>query len=260
MTRPLRWAALGLALTAAVVALAQTQTQARKPAPAADDLAKVDIALRRAIAERLPQFPPVDEVRPTPIPGLYELRFGTDIRYTDAKGEYLIEGDLVDLKTRRSLTQARVDKLTAVDFSALPLADAMVTKRGNGSRRLAVFEDPNCGYCKQFERGLADIKDVTIYTFLIPILGPASQERAKAIWCSKDAYATWQDWMLRSVPPPKLEGPCDDGALTRNLAFARKHQINGTPALVFQDGTRIPGAIGPDQIEDRLKRAAEKKS
>ena len=258
MNRTFRWAALGLALTTAVVALAQTQ--ARKPAPPADDLRAIDMTLRRAIAERLPQFPPVDEVRATPIRRLYEVRFGTEIRYSDAKGEYLIEGDMVDLKTRRSLTQARVEKLTAIDFNALPLADAMVTKRGTGARRLAVFEDPNCGYCKQFERGLTEVKDVTIYTFLIPILGPSSQERSRAIWCSKNPQAAWQDWMLRSIPPPKVEGNCDDGALARNLAFSRKHQINGTPALVFQDGTRIPGAIGPDQIEERLKRAADKKS
>ncbi len=247
---------LGAAMSAAA------QAPAKKPAtpaaPATADVRAIEAPLRRAIAERLPNFPPIDEVRASPIPGLYEIRFGTDIRYVDAKGEYLLEGDLVDLKTRTSLTQERVDKLTAINFASLPLADAMVTKRGTGARKLAVFEDPNCGYCKRFEKGLAEIKDVTVYTFLIPILGPASQERSRAIWCSKDAYATWLDWMLRDKQPPKVEGACDDAALTRNMAFARRHQINGTPALVFEDGTRVPGAIPPEQIEQRLQRAQKK--
>ncbi len=264
MTLPRKLAtALALSLTlAGASAQAPTKKAAPAPAPApaaaAPEVRAIEVSLRRAIAERLPNFPPIDEIRTTPIPGLFEIRFGTDIRYVDGKGEYLIEGDLVDLKTRSSLTQARVDKLTAIQFSALPVADAMVVKRGTGARKLAVFEDPNCGYCKRFEKGLAELKDVTIYTFLIPILGPSSLERSRAIWCSKDAYAAWQDWMLRDKPPAKPEGACDDAALTRNLAFARKFQINGTPALVFEDGTRVPGAIPAEQVEERLQRAQKK--
>jgi len=248
------------ALLLAATCLSQAQAPAKKPTPSAvPEVRALEVSLRRAIAERLPNFPPIDEVRTTPIPGLFEIRFGTEIRYVDGKGEYLIEGEMVDLKSRVSLTQERVDKLTAINFASLPLADAMVTKRGTGARKLAVFEDPNCGYCKRFEKGLAEIKDVTVYTFLIPILGPASQERSRAIWCSKDAFAAWQDWMLRDKQPPKVEGACDDAALTRNMAFARRHQINGTPALVFEDGTRVPGAIPAEQIEQRLQ-SAQKKS
>jgi thiol:disulfide interchange protein DsbC len=250
-----------MALLMSASLVAGSQAPAKKPAPApsaSPEVRAIEASLRRAIAERLPNFPPIDEIRTTPIPGLFEIRLGNEIRYVDAKGEYLIEGDMVDLSRRVSLTQERVDKLNAINFASLPLADAMVTKRGTGARKLAVFEDPNCGYCKRFEKGLAEIKDVTIYTFLIPILGPGSEERSRAIWCSKDALAAWQDWMLRDKPPAKVEGNCDAAALTRNLAFARRHSINGTPALVFEDGTRVPGAIPAEQIEERLQRAQKK--
>ncbi len=210
--------------------------------------------IRKSIAERLPNFPKIDEVRPTPLPGIFEIRIGSDIRYTDAQGLYLFEGDLVDLRTKRSLTQERVDKLTAVAFNALPLNDAIVWKNGKGTRKLAVFADPNCGYCKRFEAGLQELKDVTVYTFLIPILGADSVEKSRNIWCAKDNSAMWLDWMLRNKAPAKAEAKCDAKAVERNAAFAQRHQIRGTPAIFFEDGTRVPGAIPPDAIEERLQR------
>jgi len=216
--------------------------------------------IRRALAERLPpNFPALDEVRPSPIPGLFELRFGTEIRYTDAKGEFLFEGDLIDLKTRKSLTQERVEKLTAVNFEALPLKDAIVWKRGNGKQRVAVFADPNCGYCKRFERTLQELKDVTVYTFVIPILGSDSREKTRNIWCAKDSTDAWLGWMLANRTPDKVSGNCDEAPIERNLAFARKHAIHGTPAVVFEDGTRAPGAIPLDVLVKRLAEA-EKRS
>lgn len=218
-----------------------------------------EAVIRRALAERLPpNFPALDEVRPSPIAGLFELRFGTEIRYTDAKGEYLFEGDLIDLKSRRSLTQERVEKLTAVSFEALPLKDAIVWKRGNGKQRLAVFADPNCGYCKRFERDLAAVKDVSVYAFIIPILGPDSTAKARDIWCAKDSGKTWRAWMLDGVAPAKAAEKCDTAALDRNLEFSRKHRINGTPAVLFEDGTRKAGAIPGEQVEQLLTAATKK--
>ncbi|WP_326543805.1 DsbC family protein [Pseudorhodoferax sp.] len=217
-----------------------------------------EAAIRKGIAERLPDFPKIDEVRSTPIPGLFELRVGMDLFYSDATGQYLLQdAHLIDLKTKRNLTQARIDQLSSVDFASLPLKDALVWKRGNGERKLAVFADPNCGYCKRLERTLQDLKDVTVYTFLMPILGEDSTKKSKAIWCAKDNATVWLDWMLRAKPP--TEGAsCDDEALERNKAFARKHRITGTPALLFEDGTRVPGAIGLAAIEERLKRGGSK--
>ena len=141
-------------------------------------------AIRKALAERIPQMDKIDEVRPTPMKGLYEVRIGTDLFYTDAKGDYVIQGELIDSKARRNLTEDRINKLTAVNFSALPLKDAVTIVRGDGKRKVAVFEDPNCGYCKRFERDLQQINNVTVYLFLYPILSPDSAEKSRNIWCS----------------------------------------------------------------------------
>jgi len=211
-----------------------------------------EAAIRKNIAERLPSFPKIDEVSKTPIPGLFEVRIGTDIFYTDDDGDHLIEGQMIDTKTRANLTEARVAKLTAIDFAALPLKDALVWKQGSGARKLVVFADPNCGYCKKFEKDLQAVKDVTVYTFLYPILGGDSPEKSKNIWCSKDNTKAWRDWMIEGTAPMKAMGQCDTGALARNAALGRKHKINGTPALVFEDGKRVPGAMGAEAIEKQL--------
>jgi thiol:disulfide interchange protein DsbC len=210
-----------------------------------------EAAIRKSIAERLPDFPKIDEIQKTAIPGIYEIRIGTDILYTDEQGNHLIEGQLIDTKTRANLTDARIAKLTAIDFKSLPLKDAMVWKQGTGARKLVVFADPNCGYCKKFERDLQTVKDVTVYTFLYPILGPDSNEKSKAIWCAKDNTKAWREWMLKGTPVSD-SAQCDTSVLQRNVAFGRKHRINGTPGIVFEDGKHVPGAIGAEQIEKQL--------
>lgn len=212
-------------------------------------------AIRKTLAERIPQLEKIDEVRATPMPGLYEVRMGTDLFYTDAKGNFLIQGELIDTKARRNLTEDRINKLSAVSFTALPLKDAFVTVRGNGKRKLAVFEDPNCGYCKRFERDLQGIDNVTVYTFLYPILSPDSAEKSRNIWCAKDRIAVWHDWMVSEKAPAAAS--CDTAALQRNLAFGKKHKITGTPTLIFTDGSRVPGAISAAEIEKRLAGAGE---
>jgi len=208
--------------------------------------------IRKNIAERLPDFPKIDEVSKTPIPGIYEIRIGTDVLYTDEQGNHLFEGQLIETKTRQNLTQARVDKLTQIDVASLPLKDAIVWKQGTGARKLVVFADPNCGYCKRFERDLNAVKDVTVYTFLYPILGGDSPDKAKDIWCAKDNTKTWRDWMLQGAVPPRIMGKCDSTALARNEALGRKHKINGTPAIVFEDGKRVAGAMNAEQVEKQL--------
>jgi len=219
-----------------------------------------EAVIRKALPERIPSFPKIDEVRTTPIPGLYEVRYaGTEILYTDAKGEHLLQGSLIETKTMSNLTEARIDKLSAVEFSALPLKDSVVIKQGSGARKMAVFVDPNCGYCKRFERDLVAIKDVTIYTFIIPILGPDSTTKSRDIWCAKDAVKSWRAWMVDGVTPAKVVDKCDTAAIDRNLEFARKYRVNGTPAVFFEDGTRKPGAI-PGAMVEKLLDAAAKKS
>jgi thiol:disulfide interchange protein DsbC len=209
-----------------------------------------EAAIRKNLAERVPQLPKIDEVRKTPMPGLFEIRLGTDLFYTDVEGNYLIQGHLIDTRVQRDLTQERLDKLMAIDFSALPVKDAFTIVRGNGKRKIAVFEDPNCGYCKRFERDLQQVDNVTVHMFLYPILGPDSTDKSRNIWCAKDKAKAWQDWMVRDQLP--AAATCDSTALARNVEFGKKHKVTGTPTLVFADGTRVPGAVGAQQVEKLL--------
>ncbi len=212
-----------------------------------------EAAIRKNLPERLPDLPKIDEVNKTAIPGLYEVRIGTELIYTDALGDHVIQGSIIETKTRTDLTQARIDKITAIDFASLPLKDAIVWKQGNGARKLVVFADPNCGYCKKFETEMQQVKNVTVYTFLIPILGGDSPDKARNIWCAKDNSAVWRDWMIKGEAAPRSMGNCDVSALQRNMAMAKKYRVNGTPALVFEDGKRVPGALPPDEVEKRLQ-------
>ena len=219
-----------------------------------------EAVLRKNLAERIPSLPKIDEISKSPIPGLYEVRIGHDLYYADEKGDHLIvQGSIIDTRTRANLTEARIDKLTAVEWDALPLKDAMVIKQGNGQRKLAVFVDPNCGYCKRFERDLQAVKDVTVYTFLYPILGADSTAKSRDIWCSKDAAKAWRGWMIDGATPAKVMGACDTAAIDRNVAFGRKHRVLGTPALFFEDGSRKPGAL-PGAEGERLLAAAARKN
>jgi len=211
-----------------------------------------EAAIRKNLPARLPDFPTIDEVVSTAMPGLYEVRIGMDVLYTDAEGNWLIEGSLIDTRTRKNLTQERINKLTAIAFKDLPMQNAFSIVRGNGKRQLAVFEDPNCSYCKHFEQDLQKINDITVSVFLIPILGNDSQVKSRQIWCSKDQGKAWQDWMVRDTKPMG-NADCDASALQSNMDFARKYRITGTPTLVFADGTRASGALPAQQIEQRLK-------
>jgi thiol:disulfide interchange protein DsbC len=217
-----------------------------------------EAVIRKNLAERLPNFPKIDEVSKTPIPGLYEIRIGSDVLYSDEQGNHIVQGQIIDARTRENLTEARLEKLTAINFAELPMKDAMVLKQGSGARKLVVFADPNCGYCKRFERDLLNVKDVTIYTFLYPILGPDSQVKSKDIWCAKDSAQVWRDWMVNGKAPPKAMGECDSSVLERNVALGQKHRVNGTPALVFENGVRKPGALPAAQVEKLLAAATPK--
>lgn len=224
--------------------------------------AQQEAVIRKALSERLPQLPKIDEINRTPMPGIWEVRYGgTELLYSDDKGEHIfVNGSLVETKTRTDLTEQRLDRMLGVSWDKLPLADALVIKQGTGARKLAVFVDPNCGYCKRFERDVANLKDVTVYTFLLPILGPDSTNKSRDIWCAKDGVKVWRAWMLDNAQPPKSIGGCDFKALERNVAFARQYRINGTPATFFEDGTRKPGAIPGDLIEKLLVASSKKSS
>ncbi|WP_374411455.1 DsbC family protein [Hydrogenophaga sp.] len=211
-----------------------------------------EAAIRKNLAERLPKLPPIEEVSKTPMEGLYEVRVNhSDLFYTDAQGNFLIQGNLIDVRAQEDLTEKRQAKLTEIDFKDLPLKDAFTIVRGNGKRKLAVFEDPNCGYCKRFERDLVKVDNVTVHVFLYPILGGDSPEKSRNIWCAKDKGKTFLDWMTRDVMPPSVAA-CDTSALSRNYDFGKKARITGTPTLIFANGARVPGAVGADRVEKML--------
>jgi thiol:disulfide interchange protein DsbC len=217
----------------------------------ADDLANV----RKALQRNIPDLK-VDALQKAPIAGLFEVQSDGDIYYVDEQANYLIQGQIVDTRTKQNITQAKLDKLNAIDFASLPLKDAIVWKSGTGKRKMAIFADPNCGYCKRFEHTLQGVKDVTVYTFMIPILGGDSPQKAHDIWCSKDRTNTWRNWMLAGAPIQRSMGPCDTSALDRNLAMAHRYHVDGTPNLVFESGFRAPGALPEEEVEKRLNEPA----
>jgi thiol:disulfide interchange protein DsbC len=207
--------------------------------------------IKKQLEAKFPQAK-VDSVTKTPYFGLYEVFMDKQIFYTDAKLTYLFLGNIIDVKTRENVTEQRLAKLTAIPFESLPLDLAIKTVRGNGSRKVAVFSDPDCPYCKRLEKELANVNDVTIYTFLYPIpaLHPKAEEKAKAVWCSQERVKAWDDLMLRGIVPtaaPTCTNPVD-----KIMALGQKHRIFGTPTLIFPDGTVVPGAMPLAQLEKML--------
>ena len=193
----------------------------------------------------------VDSVVKSGYLGLYEVYADGQIIYTDEKVSALVVGNLIDGKTMKSVTTERLQKLTAIKFSDLPLELAVKQVRGDGKRVFATFEDPNCGYCKKLAKDMAKLDNVTIYTFLYPILSPDSTEKSKQIWCSSDKAKAWTEWMVENKAPA-AKGDCDTTAVQKTLELGHKLAINGTPTLFFADGERIPGAVPVAKIEQKL--------
>ena len=246
--RPRTARGLAAALAAAVVLIAGS-LGASAPAHAQDAAATVRASVDAWLKGRYK----VEEVRKTPVPGMWEVRIGNDLLYVEEKGQYaFIEGNLVDLKSSRNLTRERVDELLTINFKDLPLAQAIKQVNGTGKRAVAVFEDPNCGYCKQLRKDLVNLKDTTIYTFVIPILSPDSEVKAKKALCAGgDKARAWNDLML-SGKVPDNPGTCDT-PLAKNRDLALKLGINATPTLFFANGKRQQGYLPGPQLEKLLE-------
>jgi thiol:disulfide interchange protein DsbC len=194
----------------------------------------------------------IESIKETPYGGLYELRVAGDILYTDKKGEYLIIGHVYDAKTTRDLTRERIDDINKIKFSDLPLDAAIKQVKGNGKRVIAVFEDPNCGYCKRLRQTtLKDMENVTIYTFMYNILSEDSFVKSKNIWCAPDRAKAWDDWMISGKAAPAAAASCETPN-EKVLALGQKLKIQGTPAIFFADGSRIPGAVDQKTLEAKL--------
>lgn len=241
---------------ALVTALIATLTAAALPARAAS----VEDTIRERV-EKSFNFKP-ESVKAMPF-GLYEVVVGTEVLYVDKDVTALFAGRVIDAKTKEDIAQARRDELMRIDYKALPFEQAFKSVNGDGSRQIAVFADPNCPYCKKFEKDLAELKNATIYTFLYPILSrdpkdPAdSFERARNVWCAKERKPAWDALMLEGKAAPAAPAGCKH-PLMQNLALGQRLSVTGTPTIFFTDGRRLPGAVGADRIEAGLALAARK--
>ncbi len=204
---------------------------------AADDAPS---AIKRTLVERYPRITIVD-VEPSAVPGIYEVFTGGTIVYTDRTADHLFVGRLIETQSNRDLSAERLDFYNGIDFQKLPFDRAIKVVKGNGSRKLAIFEDPNCPYCQRLEKELSTMTDLTVYVFLYPLeeVHPGATVRAHAIWCSPDRSAAWTDWMVNRKAP--LGGPCSSDPISRNEALGETLRINTTPTLFLPNGHRIPG-------------------
>ena len=220
-------------------------------------LAHADEAeIRKALTSLYGPRLPIDAVRKAGVLGLYEVQIGSDILYADEKGSYIIQGEIIDAKAKKNITDARKNKILQIKFSDLPLDMAVKTVRGNGRRIFATFEDPNCGYCKKLAKDMATMNDITIYTFMIPILSADSANKSKAIWCATDRSRAWNDWMINGTAPATAS--CDT-PIDKILALGQKIGVRATPTIFLASGERIPGAIPAAQLEQELDRVANAK-
>lgn len=216
----------------------------------------VEEKLKKTLTQRLGEGTQVETIIKTPYNGLYEVKVGSEIIYSDAEGKFVFIGRILETETSKDITQARLDEINKIKFSDLPLEASIKSVKGNGKRMIAVFEDPNCGYCKRFRKTLADTKDITIYTFMYPLLSDDSRAKVKNVACSADKAKVWDDWMINGKTPPAAAESCNATASTEKLLeLGRKLKVTGTPTIFFIDGTRVPGAIDAKTLESRLAAA-----
>jgi thiol:disulfide interchange protein DsbC len=213
----------------------------------------VEANIKKALEPFLGEGAKIESIRPIGVADLYEVRANGDILYTDKKGEYIIAGQVINAKTMHNLTKERMDEINKIKFSDLPFENAVKLVKGNGKRVLAIFEDPNCGYCKRFRQTtLKEVDNVTVYTFMYNILSDDSAVKSKNIWCSPDRNKAWDDWMVNGKAAPVAAASCE-APNDKIMALGRKLRINATPAMFFADGTRSAGAIDTQTLEAKFK-------
>lgn len=227
-----------------------TGAAAQETAPQRATKTAVADAGEQAVAKRFGEISgySVTGVRRTPY-GFYEVQLGTDLMYTDEKVTWVMEGALIDVATRRDVTRERLEQLGSIAFEDLPLELAIKQVRGDGKRQMAIFEDPNCGYCKQLHKTLKDEDNITIYSFLHPVLSPDSTIKSRDVWCAKNPAKAWQDWMIDGKKPTTAE--CD-APIEQVLTLGQKLMVRGTPVVIFQNGSRLNGAAPLERIRSHL--------
>jgi thiol:disulfide interchange protein DsbC len=220
-----------------------------------------EAAIRKAVETFLTDDAKIEAIAKTGVLGLYEVRVmtprGVEVMYADESGDYVFAGNILDVRSKQDLTEARLRELTFVKVADLPLAQAFKIVRGTGSRQLAYFSDPRCPYCKRLDQALTQVDDVTIHVFLIPIIAQDSAAVSRAVWCAPDRAKAWLDLMLKDVEPPAAKANCS-APLEKNLALGRKYKINSTPTMILADGRRVSGAMPAAQLSKILAEGAKR--
>jgi len=210
--------------------------------------------IRQSLQSKFQNIGKLEHIVKTPYSGLYEVVVGEQLLYTDEQGQYLFDGNIIDVKSRTDLSEQRRHQLFAIDFDKLPLELAVKKVKGNGSRKLAYFTDPNCGYCKKLEKELAKVNNATLYLFMYPIF-PGSEEIVRNVRCAKDPVKAWDDLMLKNIMP--VDASCKTQT-DKVVALGKKLRVNGTPNLVFSDGRQVPGYLPAEELEKHLSQANKK--
>jgi thiol:disulfide interchange protein DsbC len=218
-------------------------------------VALADEATIRRVMEAKLGGAKIEGIQPAPIPGLYEVRYrgpeGIDVLYTDANANYIVvRGRIIEAKTGRNLTDERLRKLNTVKFESLPLAQAVKIQRGGGKRVLAMFSDPYCPYCKQFEQTLQQMDDITVYVFMYPVIRPELADHSKAVWCSPDRAKAWLDLALRGKPA--AAGASCETPVEKNLELGRSLGVSATPTLILPNGDKISGGMQASDLRELL--------
>lgn len=235
---------------------AKAQKVVAKAAPKNETTAEAEV--RKAVEQVVTEPGAIESVHKTAYGNFYEAVLSNgDIVYVDPTGTFLISGSLIDIKAKKNVTAARVNELQRIDFSELPLANAVKQVRGNGKRVLVTFEDPNCSFCKKLAKDMVNLKDTTIYTFLIPILAPDSADKSKAIWCAADRAKAWSEWMVDGKVPAGA-GTCDN-PIAKNSELAHKLRISGTPTMFLADGNRLGGYVALAELDKAINDATAAK-
>lgn len=216
-----------------------------------------EVAVRAALQRAFPQSP-IQSISKTPIPGVLEAAIDGKIFYVTAEGRYILGGPLVDVKANRNLTEARLEQINAIPFGSLPLEWAFKRVKGTGARKIAIFEDPDCPYCKALEQTLAGMDNLTVYVFLYPIeqLHPDAAAKSRAVWCAKDRVKAWDEVMRTGLAPANAV-ECDN-PIAKIINFAKRHGITGTPTTILADGRRLVGAVPRAELEAQLQKAAKR--
>ncbi len=211
-----------------------------------------EASVKKLLQPKVGEGAVIESVAKTPFANIFEVKIGDELIYTDSEAKFIFIGRLIDAQSSRDLTQARLDEMNRIKFSDLPLDVAIKSVKGNGKRVIAVFEDPNCGYCKRFRKTINEMKDITVYTFMYNILSDDSRIKSKNIWCSSDKLKAWDDWMVNGKTPAAAPDSCASTPHEKVLEIGKKYKVTGTPTIFFTDGSRIPGAIDAKMLEAKL--------